>query len=71
MKIKTNIFWTVAGKYNQGDQEDEDGEVVRAPEEGHALVVEVHALLLLGPEGKHLQITIFSIIERNLLIPMY
>jgi hypothetical protein len=31
-------------------QEDEDGEVVRAPEEGHALVVEIHSFLLLRPE---------------------
>jgi hypothetical protein len=33
-------------------QEDEDSKVVGAPEEGHALVVEVNALLLLRPEMK-------------------
>ena len=31
------------------DEEDEDCEVVRAPEEGHALVIEIHSLFFLRP----------------------
>ena len=34
------------------DEEEEDGKVVRAPEEGHALVVEVNALFFFGPGKK-------------------
>ena len=43
------------------DEEEEDGEVVRTPEEGHAFVVEVHALFLFGPGKKFIFMKIKSI----------
>ena len=38
--------------YEAADEEEEDGEGVRAPEEGHALVVEIDPFFLLRP-GKN------------------
>ena len=33
------------------DEEEKDGEVVSAPEEGHALVVEIYSLFFFGPRN--------------------
>ncbi len=49
------------------DEEEEDGEVVRAPEEGHAFVVEVHTLFFFGP-GFKLESNSFKTITVTMVI---